>query len=317
MEDNKREPAQVRSIRATDKVFAKFKNIQDELDLTQDLALSMLIKTYELENSKNVMPDRATEIANFQTKTSELLEAFLYSLQINQDAEARIRGEVSLQLETKDKTIADLQKQLMHKEEIAKAAKLSAANFEEKMKLAEQAAYESHEKALSAVEKAKDKENINSMLTGKLAEAENKLAGYDALKASESKLKADLAETLQLFNDYKRQAAMDLERALDAKQREMDKAIFNLEKETSKKASEAEKKSDKEIALLEKALIEVELKAEKTLAARVKEYADEIKSLNSQIGKFAEDNSVLKEQIFSLKEEISILKNSIQPNRVT
>lgn len=311
MEENRRETASVRSLRITDNVYAKLKGIQEELNLTHDAALSMLIKTFEIENSKNVIPDRATEISNFQTKVTEITEAFLYSLQINQDAEARIRGEVSLQLETKDNTIADLQKKMKHKEEAVKAATLSATNFEEKMKLAEQMARESAEKALSAREKAKDKENINSMLTGKLAEAENKLAGYDALKSSEIKLKSDLAETLQMFKDYKKQAAIDLERSLDSKQREMDTALYEIEKASSKRASEAEKKAAKEIAALEKSLVETELKAEKVLVVREKEYAAEIKTLNDRISKLMEDKSSLKELIFSLKEEISDLKNTI------
>ena len=79
-EDIKREQPSVRSFRVTDDVMTRFREIQEDLKLTQDGALKMLVDAYELENAKNAIPDRETEISNFQTKASELVEAFILSL---------------------------------------------------------------------------------------------------------------------------------------------------------------------------------------------------------------------------------------------
>ena len=98
-EEVKKEQASVRSFRITNDVMGRFKELQDEMNLTQDGALKMLVDAYEMEQAKNAIPDRETEICNFQMKGSRFGEAFLHSLQLNQDAEARIRSEVAPSLE--------------------------------------------------------------------------------------------------------------------------------------------------------------------------------------------------------------------------
>lgn len=112
MTEEIKQPTTVRSFRVTDEVMAQFKGIQEEMGLTQDGALKMLVQAYELEAAKNAIPDRETEIANFQAKAGELVAAFLHSLQLNQDAEVRVRAEVDLQMQNKDKTIATLHDKL-------------------------------------------------------------------------------------------------------------------------------------------------------------------------------------------------------------
>lgn len=208
MQEESKQQAQVRSLRITDEVMAKFKAIQDENGMTHDTALKMLVNAYELEASKNAIPDRETEIANFQTKVNEITEAFLHSLQMNQDAEARARAEVSLQLKSKDDTIIDLQEKLSDLKDKnttmrAEAEEAKAANkhLSEELLTAKSAEIEA-KSALS------DKETIIEMQKNQLAdfEAIKKTAAADRQRAED--LRADVAK--------QKERADVAERALEA-----------------------------------------------------------------------------------------------------
>lgn len=239
-ENTKKDQTSPRSFRLTDDVMAKFQEFQKELGYTQDQALSTLVRSFEMEKAKNEIPDRETEIRNFQMKANELVEAFLHSLQLNLDAETRIRGEVALQLQTKDNTIIDLQGKV--KAQTEKIAELRAATeeAEKRVKLAEQAAKEAEKRAVSLEEKAKDKEDINIMLTGKLAQAESKLDGYDQLKESEADLKEKLREAVREIKETKREVEIAGERAVlqaekekNVELKELYNQILELQKEKS------------------------------------------------------------------------------------
>lgn len=235
--DNKPlESAAVRSFRVTDSVLQKFKHIQDDLDLTQDGALKLLVESYEFEAAKNAIPDRATEIANFQTKAGELVEAFMYSLQLNQDAETRIRAEFEFQLKTKDEALADVQAknqslkdrndELLGMEQQLLVIQMEKANLQKEFdafKEAQETLVKQHEKQVS------DKDNINTMLTEKLAAAENKAAGYDALKAEKENLTLKLNESIQTIKDIKHQAELEKERYIRASEKSLDAALRQAE----------------------------------------------------------------------------------------
>ena len=86
----KKERSKERTLRITDEVMARFNNIKKEMQWTQDTALGMLINAYELEQAKEIIPDREAEIKNFQIKVQELVSAFTHSRQLNMDAEDRV-----------------------------------------------------------------------------------------------------------------------------------------------------------------------------------------------------------------------------------
>lgn len=229
-EEVKKEQASVRSFRITNDVMGRFKELQDEMNLTQDGALKMLVDAYEMEQAKNAIPDRETEISNFQMKANELVEAFLHSLQLNQDAEARIRSEVALQLESKDKIIADLQKQLDETKDMLTASETVALEAQNVIDTLDRVVKETRESESKALASLKDKEEINSMLAGKIKDAEQQLADYPELKKRLDTVNAELNNAVQAIKDNQKDTAIAAERAAADKARAVASVERDLEK---------------------------------------------------------------------------------------
>lgn len=229
-EENKKEHADVRSFRITNEVLGRFRALQNELNLTQDGALKMLVDVYELEQAKNAIPDRETEISNFQMKANELIDAFLHSLQLNMDAETRIRGEVTLQLESKDKVIADLQKQLENTRDSLTESKTAVSEAQSMIETLDRAIKEVRENENKALASLKDKEEINAMLTGKLKDAELQLSDYPQMRKKLETLNNELSNATQVIKDSKKDAEVAMERAVAEKERAVAAAERNLEK---------------------------------------------------------------------------------------
>lgn len=307
-EEMKKSSANVRSFRVTDDVMARFKEIQDEMGLTHDGALKMLVDAYELDRAKNAIPDRETEISNFQTKANELIEAFIFSLQLNQDAEARIRSEFALQLQTKDETIANYQEQLktvqnrlneyMGLEQQLLDTQISKAGVEREFaafKDAQDLVSNQHTKQLA------DKESIVSMLTDKLSAAEQKADGYDELREKykesvevqkslkqeisnmqrEIEISSERAQTEfnQKIKDLQHEHELNIERALRAAEKGREEAIREIKDKCSEEVQKAQN------ALLE---------ATKEAQRSEREQALEIRSLEHKISELQQELSHLK-----------------------
>lgn len=256
----------VRSFRVTENVVNKIKEIQEDLGFTQDGAFSELVRVYEMEKCKNSIPNRETEIANFQAKVGELIDSFLYSLQLNQDAESRIRAEFELKLENDAAQIANLRKKVKEIEEQATESNLVAMKETDKRKLAEQSLKDALEKIETIQTTLKDKENINFMLTAKLAEAEKKLDDYPALKETNDTLKEKYERLQQEMNELKRdhelakaRAEMEKEKAVASAELNTERSLLALEKQ---KNEENQKLRDK-IEKLKDELVETKLLAAK------------------------------------------------------
>ena len=90
----------------------RFKEFASQNSLNQQEAFTSLLNTLELNNAKSSLGGRANSIEAFQTTVNNLVKFYINSLEENTTTEDRIREELSLQLITKDKTIADLQNKL-------------------------------------------------------------------------------------------------------------------------------------------------------------------------------------------------------------
>lgn len=296
-EEIKKNTANVRSFRVTDEVMTRFKDIQDEMGLTHDGVLKMLVNSYELDQAKNAIPDRETEISNFQTKANELVEAFIFSLQLNQDAEARIRSEIALQMQTKDETIANYQEQLKAAqnrlneytglEQQLLDTQISKAGVEREFaafKEAQDLLVKQHEKQLS------DKDSIVSMLTDKLNAAEQKADGYDELQKGRDELLAELQE--------ERQRSKDAQHALNEKIKDLqhehelnlERSLRAAEKGREEAIREIKDKCSQEVQKAQNALLEATREAQKS----EREQSQEIRYLEHKISELQQELSVLK-----------------------
>ena len=97
-----------KSFRISEDTTDRFRSICADFD-NQNTALSALISAYEIQNAKAVLSTRQTELEDYDVHLQALQRAFLQSLELNSNAEDRIRNEFARQLDTKDKTIADYQ----------------------------------------------------------------------------------------------------------------------------------------------------------------------------------------------------------------
>ena len=102
------EEMKVRSFRISDSVLEKFKAFCNDFD-NQNLALDSLINAYEVQNAKAILVDRQTDIADYDMHIQALQSAFLRSLELNENAERRIRAEFKSLLSSKDEIILQLQ----------------------------------------------------------------------------------------------------------------------------------------------------------------------------------------------------------------
>lgn len=105
------------SFRLREEEIQKFREIAEEQGLNQAEMFQSLMNSFEMAKAKGMITDRAKEIEVFQDTVNNLVSMFVNSLAINQSSEERIREVLSLELNTKDKMIAELQG---YKEEVKK-----------------------------------------------------------------------------------------------------------------------------------------------------------------------------------------------------
>lgn len=280
----------VRSLRISDDVMGKFKVIQDELHLTHDTALKMLIDGYELEMAKNAIPDRETEISNFQMKASELVEAFIHSLQLNQDAEARVRSSFELQLQTKDKTISGLYE---------KVEALKTENEAQRSEVAE--AKEKLSETLKTLQNAeKEAQKAESSLSTSNALIEAKNAEIERLSSETVAIPTlkKTVEDLRAENTTHKTSILDLQRTVEDMKKEAERVAADHEKalQIAKKDAENEKKAavleTKEfyISKIEKKDEEISaLQKENATIASLKEEIERLKAENTNLKLAAEE----------------------------
>lgn len=110
-----------RSFRISDETTEKFRQLCSDFD-NQNIALNALISAYEVQQAKTLITERQTDIGDYDTHLQALQSAFLHSLELNENAETRIRQEFQRQLDSKDNTIADLQERIKQAESDIKTA---------------------------------------------------------------------------------------------------------------------------------------------------------------------------------------------------
>lgn len=99
------------SFRINEEDTEKFKQFASENGLNQAEAFTSIMQTVEISRAKGQIKDRAKEIEIFQDTINNLTGMFINSLAVNQTSEERIREQLSLELNTKDQTIKDLQEE--------------------------------------------------------------------------------------------------------------------------------------------------------------------------------------------------------------
>lgn len=172
------EESKLRSFRADDVTYEKFKSISSSEFESQGQCLSALINTYEIEKSKKIIPDRKVEIENFQTHINKLMEMFIMSLELNKDTQMRVRGEFDSLLKSKDLTMSSLQEEIKNINQKRREIMEHITAMENKSKANEEE-LEKDKKTIEDLKNTiKNKDIFTSTIKTKLAEANTTIESY-------------------------------------------------------------------------------------------------------------------------------------------
>lgn len=269
------------SFRLNDEDIKKFREIADENGLNQAEMFKSILNSFEMAKAKGLISDRAKEIETFQETINGLVGMFINSLSINQTSEERIRETLSLELNTKDKTIADLQEQ---KEELKEKLKeISSKN-----------------KELDSSAK-----ELNTKLETTLNELEQKTKAIDSQQEQINTLNSIITE----YKEFKET------------NKELEKLNKNLEKNNIELKNSLTDTEHKNIDVLQKLenitemknfykneleKMQLELKAQIKVSKEMEQsHKEEINSIKSELKEVQQDNKIALEALKTAhKEEI-------------
>lgn len=269
------------SFRILEEDQEKFKQFASENSLNQAEAFKSLINTWELAQAKTQVSDgdRAKEIETFQNTVNNLMGMFINSLVTNQTSEERIREQLSLELNTKDLTIQDLQTERNKLKEDLKSIEESNKELNANNKAVNDEVKKIQKELDIKIETDKNQQEQISTLNGIVTEykgykeinnkldSENKslLAEMSSKDNIIKQLEGELKNNADMISFYKEQLEGNKEEI-----KSLNKAL--LDKELSHKADikELEDKHKEEVA-------EVKELYKNTLESKVKEYQEHLK----------------------------------------
>lgn len=275
-----------RTFRITESFSEKLDALCTELGIKQAAALDSLITAYEMQQSKAILPDRKTEIEDYDTHIQALQSAFLHALEVTENTEQRVRAEFQRQLESKDSMIISLQESIKSLETKVQAADERAVNAETdaqaRIEAAEKTAHdlqcELDGAAQKTAEQAKaidskdsiitDKERIITSLQGELQTAKTAADSVPELTT-----RATTAET-----------------SLAAAQREIESLNQRLADEKASAEQAAALAAERAELAVQKAIVDEQQRA----AVQAKEHVEETKELYAQIAKLKEEIQAMK-----------------------
>ena len=214
----------VRSIRADDEVYAKFKEVCEQAG-GQNEALSALISSYELETAKSILSGQATSIDDFKSRIDGVIRAYISALDLSVSAEERVRADYRQRMNTQVKTIEDLQTRneqltadytaLSEQSEQAQTAHQTEVTelramydlAQDKATQAEKQREQAEKIANMATEQVEQLKTRVSELTAKANKSDEYKADKELLEASEAACKARIGELEKKLVEEQEKAA--------------------------------------------------------------------------------------------------------------
>ena len=166
--------------------------------MNQAQGFDHVMQVVALDKAKSSVPSRITEIESFEKSVKDIMDAYLYSIKINQDAEERIREQFASDLERKDATIDDLRakiEKIQYEKEDAEARTADAMKtMEQSVKDAARSAERDKEEAVKQISDTLQ-EKISSLRDElRLSKSETDAARKDAETARTAVI-AELSQT--------------------------------------------------------------------------------------------------------------------------
>jgi DNA repair exonuclease SbcCD ATPase subunit len=279
----------VYSIRADEEVVSQLKEVTEQFPNASE-AFRSLLAAHEMSRAKEVLKGQETSIDDFQAHADALVRAYISSLDLTAGTEQRIRQEFVERLESKDKTIADLQKRTEEAEKTAKDATIAIEETERRAAERDEEANRQVAEYIARAEQAqKDKEQAEK--NAQIAEqARLEISGHlDAVRVQIDEALADKKKA-----DAR---ASELEARITEMQKELTQAISELAKE---KEAHAADKSAAEIAKAQAETAKIQAISEERERLNA-EYKDMQTQMQTKIDKLYEQNSTLQAQIQALR----------------
>lgn len=221
------------------------------------------------------------------------MNAYVNSLELAENADARMLEKYENDLKSKDKTIRDLQDDKEKLESQIQVVRQLRSESEQKAKDATEKMENAVQQRVAAEQAAQDKENLNAMLQTRLAEADHKAKHYDELKEQMENLSGKFANMERQSERDKLEAQIALEKAVQSAVEEKESEIRSLEKENARLNSQIEQdraNTDSKVAA-------AKLEGEQKISALEKDHREELKRLYEQINSLREENMKLTRQL--------------------
>jgi hypothetical protein len=230
-----------RTIRTSNEAYEKFRQIAQENFESQGQCFSTLINLYELEQGKAVLADRKMEIENFQMHINALLNMFVNSLQMNEDAEERVKASIQDVLNTKDRTIVELQKERNHIQSVLDDKNRAYDELQQSFDQLHQTSIDEKKNLQVTIEQLNqtiaDKNELISLINSQKQELQGQIMETSdmekRLRAQDSKLSENEQTILSLNNQLsirEQMHAQEIEKLEKQMALEKEKSAFELDK---------------------------------------------------------------------------------------
>ena len=226
------------NFRLTEDAIENFRAFCEEQGVTAAQGFDHMMQVVELDRTKQGVPERQTEISDFEMHTKAILGAYIQSVQLCEGAELRAAESFKAQLASKDQCIAEYQDQLRQsKEQIARLlgaeraledahAEIGSMQSElSAMADAQQIQLEQHTSQL------RDKDNLIDILQKQLNDVQSKVTSYDELKTERDTLALEVSKTQAQMKELMREHERNLETALGSIRTDMSKQIATLKEQ--------------------------------------------------------------------------------------
>ena len=232
-----------------------FRKFCEENGMNQAQGFDHIMQIVELNKLKTLVPERLTEIEEFERLIKGIMSAYLNAVEICTNSEARAREQFSADIKRNDDIIRGLQEQvsaLKQENESNMQAQKEAAELKEKAERERDLAQK------KADEYKSQYESINYYYQLTLTEYQGAKPEFERIKKSEASLKAQIEELNQVISDNKKEAEYAIQAASANAKHELDIALLQAQAEKMSALSEKDKElqeklreSDRIIAKLE------------------------------------------------------------------
>lgn len=249
----------VRSIRADEETFARFKKVCEQAGGQQE-ALTALLSSFELNQAKITLPGQATLIDDFKARIDGVVNSYINALELSVNAEERIREEFRLSIDTQTKTIANLQsknekikteldstKSVLEEISVAKDAKINEMMVEcntvtNKATIADKQREQAEQIANMATEQVQKLKEEIEILKDKAEKSDKYKIKLEQLSSEIKNLQEQLAvekENRKKEIEFaKREQAIAIKQAIADTKEEYQLKIDTMQKEHSKQISQ-------------------------------------------------------------------------------